>query len=57
MRRSTDHILSSHGGNLPRPPGFDDMLADPQKKEVAWAKLQAMSEGAEVATKRLKAGR
>src|SRR4051812_36058169 len=28
MRFSTDHILSSHGGNLPRPPGFDDMLVD-----------------------------
>lgn len=30
MRFSTDYIHSSHGGNLPRPPGFDEMLADPQ---------------------------
>jgi 5-methyltetrahydropteroyltriglutamate--homocysteine methyltransferase len=30
MRFSTDYIHSSHGGNLPRPPGFDDMLKDPQ---------------------------
>jgi 5-methyltetrahydropteroyltriglutamate--homocysteine methyltransferase len=29
MRYSTDYIHSSHGGNLPRPPGFDDMLEDP----------------------------
>ncbi|HWL02815.1 MAG TPA: epoxyalkane--coenzyme M transferase [Microbacteriaceae bacterium] len=30
MRTSTDRIHSSHGGNLPRPPGFDALLADPQ---------------------------
>lgn len=30
MKYSTDHILSSHGGNLPRPQGFDDMLEDPK---------------------------
>jgi len=27
MRRSTDHILSSHGGNLPRPAALDALLA------------------------------
>jgi 5-methyltetrahydropteroyltriglutamate--homocysteine methyltransferase len=27
MRRSTDHILSTHGGNLPRPADFDVLLA------------------------------
>ena len=26
MRRSTDHILTSHGGNLPRPAEFDALL-------------------------------
>ncbi|MET0293130.1 MAG: epoxyalkane--coenzyme M transferase [Steroidobacteraceae bacterium] len=31
MRYSTDHILCSHGGNLPRPPGFDTLLEDPKK--------------------------
>lgn len=30
MRHSTDRIHSSHGGNLPRPPGFDELLVDPQ---------------------------
>jgi 5-methyltetrahydropteroyltriglutamate--homocysteine methyltransferase len=28
MRRSTDHILSSHGGNLPRPAALDTFLAN-----------------------------
>src|SRR5688572_18889451 len=27
MRRSTDHILSTHGGNLPRPADLDALLA------------------------------
>jgi 5-methyltetrahydropteroyltriglutamate--homocysteine methyltransferase len=27
MRHSTEHILSSHGGNLPRPADFDALLA------------------------------
>ena len=37
MRRSTDHILSSHGGNLPRPAAFDKMLAkyDDHRDEIA----------------------
>jgi len=30
MRFSTDYIHSSHGGNLPRPPGFDALLQDPR---------------------------
>jgi 5-methyltetrahydropteroyltriglutamate--homocysteine methyltransferase len=36
MRHSTDHILSSHGGNLPRPPAFDVLLAnaDQHRAEV-----------------------
>jgi len=28
MRRSTDHILATHGGNLPRPADLDALLAD-----------------------------
>ncbi len=27
MKRSTDRILTSHGGNLPRPPDFDALIA------------------------------
>ena len=29
MRRSTDRILTTHGGNLPRPQAFDALLVDP----------------------------
>jgi 5-methyltetrahydropteroyltriglutamate--homocysteine methyltransferase len=37
MRRSTDHILSSHGGNLPRPAALDTLLAkaDEHVAEIA----------------------
>ncbi len=28
MKRSTDRILTSHGGNLPRPPDLDALIAD-----------------------------
>ncbi|HWL47492.1 MAG TPA: hypothetical protein VNQ31_07225, partial [Sphingomonadaceae bacterium] len=28
MRRSTDHILTTHGGNLPRPADLDALLAE-----------------------------
>ena len=31
MRRSTDTILTSHGGNLPRPAEFDALLHDPHR--------------------------
>ncbi|MEI9851540.1 MAG: hypothetical protein WDN24_12660 [Sphingomonas sp.] len=36
MRRSTDHILSSHGGNLPRPAALDALLvkADENRAEI-----------------------
>jgi 5-methyltetrahydropteroyltriglutamate--homocysteine methyltransferase len=34
MRRSTDHILSSHGGNLPRPAAFDKLLANANGHEA-----------------------
>jgi 5-methyltetrahydropteroyltriglutamate--homocysteine methyltransferase len=43
MRFSTDRIHSSHGGNLPRPPGFDAMLADPKQNA---AKIEAELPGA-----------
>jgi 5-methyltetrahydropteroyltriglutamate--homocysteine methyltransferase len=43
MRFSTDRILSSHGGNLPRPPGFDDMLGDPKANA---ARIEAALPGA-----------
>ncbi len=40
MRHSTDHILSSHGGNLPRPAEFDKLLAKASEhQEEVQAKL------------------
>lgn len=38
MRRSTTKILTSHGGNLPRPEAFDALLADPGNKADAIAR-------------------
>ena len=35
MRRSTDHILSTHGGNLPRPADLDALLAKADGNEAA----------------------
>jgi len=35
MRRSTDHILSSHGGNLPRPASLDALLAKADDNRAA----------------------
>ena len=35
MRRSTDHILSSHGGNLPRPADLDALLSDADNNRPA----------------------
>src|SRR6185503_16148168 len=36
MRRSTSHILSTHGGNLPRPPDLDALLvkADEHREAI-----------------------
>jgi len=34
MRRSTDHILTSHGGNLPRPAEFDALLMGKDRDEA-----------------------
>ena len=35
MRRSTDHILTTHGGNLPRPADLDELLVDADTKQTA----------------------
>lgn len=35
MRRSTDHILTTHGGNLPRPADLDALLADAAANRAA----------------------
>lgn len=37
MKRSTDHILTTHGGNLPRPTDLDALIGDPgaNKREIA----------------------
>lgn len=34
MRRSTDHILTTHGGNLPRPADLDALLVDADSKQA-----------------------
>lgn len=34
MRRSTDHILTTHGGNLPRPADLDALLVDADTKQA-----------------------
>lgn len=38
MRRSTDRILTTHGGNLPRPDDLDELLKDPKGNADALAK-------------------
>ncbi len=38
MKRSTDHILTTHGGNLPRPAAFDALLADAKANEAQIAR-------------------
>ncbi|WP_156840551.1 cobalamin-independent methionine synthase II family protein [Novosphingobium aquimarinum] len=35
MRRSTDHILTTHGGNLPRPADLDELLVDADSNGAA----------------------
>ncbi|MCM8732258.1 epoxyalkane--coenzyme M transferase [Hephaestia sp. GCM10023244] len=37
MRRSTDHILTTHGGNLPRPADLDALLVDADANQAAIA--------------------
>lgn len=46
MRRSTDHILTTHGGNLPRPADLDALLADATSNRAAIERQlpQAVSE-------------
>src|SRR5688572_1635777 len=45
MRRSTDHILSTHGGNLPRPADLDALLV---KADDHRAAIEARLAGARV---------
>ena len=37
MKRSTDHILTTHGGNLPRPDDLDALIPDPVGNKAAIA--------------------
>jgi 5-methyltetrahydropteroyltriglutamate--homocysteine methyltransferase len=37
MKRSTDHILTTHGGNLPRPDDLDALIPDPSGNRAAIA--------------------
>ncbi|HLF72038.1 MAG TPA: hypothetical protein VI759_07795 [Dehalococcoidia bacterium] len=59
MKTSTDRMLTTHIGSLPRPPA---LLAAMRAHEaglneihesVAWAKLEALAQGAKLAAKEL----
>ena len=49
MKQSSQRILTTHTGSLPRPNALQHTV-DPR---IAWAKLQAMAEGAHIASQRL----
>jgi len=64
--RSRGRILTTHAGSLPRPPPLVELYARRSALEsideaplqrvaadVVWAKLRAMRDGAEIASKRL----
>ncbi|KEZ78205.1 hypothetical protein [Salinisphaera hydrothermalis] len=67
MKQSTDRILTTHTGSLPRPQSLSQLLVRREKRApfdaaalereiaagVVWAKLGALAEGAAIASKRL----
>jgi 5-methyltetrahydropteroyltriglutamate--homocysteine methyltransferase len=55
MRRSTEKILVTHGGNLPRPDDLDDLLKDPEVNAAALAK-RLPSAVAEVIDRQIECG-
>jgi hypothetical protein len=52
MRASTDHVLTSHVGSLPRP---DSLIAAKHAHDppIAWAKLESLAQGAALASRAL----
>jgi 5-methyltetrahydropteroyltriglutamate--homocysteine methyltransferase len=55
MKRSTDRILTTHAGSLPRPPDLFATFAGSMEihPSIVWAKLGALAEGARIASRRL----
>jgi 5-methyltetrahydropteroyltriglutamate--homocysteine methyltransferase len=55
MRRSTERILVTHGGNLPRPDDLNQLLKDPKVSAVALAE-RLPSAVAEVIDRQIECG-
>lgn len=55
MRRSTDHILTTHGGNLPRPADLDALLVDADNNGPAIAERLPLAVN-EVVAKQIECG-
>ena len=54
MKRSTERILTTHIGSLPRPKELWALGWEPRvHPEIMWAKFRAMVEGARIATEQL----
>ncbi len=58
MKQSTQKILTTHTGSLPRPADLQQMLeardrGDQVDPDITWAKLASMVEGAQIVSGRL----
>jgi len=58
LKRSTERILTTHTGSLPRPPDLLGMLealgrSNLVEPDIAWAKLKSMAEGARLSSEQL----
>jgi hypothetical protein len=55
MKRSTERTLTTHAGSLARPDDLRALLTakDDGHPKIAWAKFEALVEGARLATKQL----
>jgi hypothetical protein len=51
VQGSQDRILITHVGSLPWNPSLRNLLV--RRERVMWAKLRALKEGADLATRRL----
>jgi hypothetical protein len=59
MRRSKDRILTTRTGSLPRPPELTRLYVRGVRSESVrwvWAKPRALTEGARIASERLRMG-
>lgn len=51
MKRSTERILTTRTGSLPRP--ASPVGRPPVDPDITWAKLAAMADGAQIASREL----